>query len=208
VNEQRRLTLFEGRDSTSDYVGILGNSRLSVGRFTYGMHNFKVMQWNEGASLSIGRFCSIAKDVTVFLGGNHRTDWISTFPFGHVFTDQLGTKKVEGLPATVGDVVIGNDVWIGDGATVMSGVTIGDGAVVAANSHVVKNVPPYSIVGGNPAALIRYRFTPSVIAKLLKLSWWDLPLEDIRRIASRLSDAPNEESLSDLIRQLRGGEQR
>ncbi len=191
--------MFDGRNSTRDYSEALGKSRLFVGCFSYGMHNFKIMQWGEGATLSIGRFCSIAKDVTIFLGGNHRTDWVSTFPFGHVFTDQLGSEKVEGLPTSRGDVIVGNDVWIGDGTTIMSGVAIGDGAVVAANSHVVKNVAPYSIVGGNPAVLIRYRFDSSIIEKLLILRWWDLPIEEIRKLASELSACPDEKSLSDLI---------
>jgi virginiamycin A acetyltransferase len=77
-----------------------------------------------------------------------------------------------GHPSTKGDVIIGNDVWIGANVTIMSGVTIGDGAVIANNSHVVKNVEPYSLVGGNPAKLIKYRFTPEQIEKLLKIKWW------------------------------------
>jgi acetyltransferase-like isoleucine patch superfamily enzyme len=197
--KKAEFKVFEGRNPASDYSGSIGKSRVTVGRFSYGIDNFKVLQWGEGAAFSVGRFCSIAKNVTVFLGGNHRTDWISTFPFGFMFTEQLGSEKFEGLPSSRGDVVIGNDVWIGDGATIMSGVTIGDGAVVAANSHVVKNVAPYSIVGGNPAVLIRNRFPQSTIEKLLTLKWWDLPTEDVRQLAPQLSGSPAEEDLSHLI---------
>jgi len=78
-----------------------------------------------------------------------------------------------GHPSTKGDVIIGNDVWIGQNVTIMSGISIGDGSVIANNSHVVKNVEPYSLVGGNPAKLIKYRFTTDQIEKLLKIKWWD-----------------------------------
>lgn len=129
-------------------------------------------QWGEGAQLKIGNFCSIASNITVLLGGNHRTDWVTTYPFGHCknFPD---VAPVKGHPKTNGNVVIGNDVWIGSGATIMSGVTIGDGAVIAANSHVVKDVAPYSIVGGNPAKHIKFRFTEEQIKSLLQIQWWN-----------------------------------
>lgn len=84
------------------------------------------------------------------MGGNHRTDWLTTYPFGHIHKDIFTNFSGVGHPATKGSVVIGNDVWIGTNVTIMSGVSIGDGAVIANNSHVVKDVLPYSIVGGNP----------------------------------------------------------
>ena len=128
--------------------------------------------FHNNATLRVGNFCSIAKDVTIFLGGNHRTDWVTTYPFGHIHKELFNTFDGNGHPATNGDVTIGNDVWIGYNVTIMSGVTIGDGAVIAANSHVVKNVEPYTIVGGNPAKHIKYRFTPEQIEKLLEIKWW------------------------------------
>ena len=142
---------------------ILGNSLVKIGAFTYGFENISIKQWNEGAALTIGKFCSIGPNITIFLGGNHRTDWITTFPFGHIFTEQLGGHSIEGHPITNGEVLIGNDVWIGYGATIMSGIKIGDGAVISANATVVKDVKPYEIVGGNPAKLIKKRFTDEVI---------------------------------------------
>lgn len=180
-------------------TGFVGKSKISVGRFTYGFKNVSIMQWNEGASLSIGAFCSLAKNLTIFLGGNHRTDWITTFPFGHVFKDELGGEDILGHPSTNGDVIIGNDVWIGTGVTIMSGINIGDGAVLAANSCVVQDIPPYSIAGGNPAQLIKQRFDNETIELLLSLKWWELPVSDIKKIAKNLCSKPDNDLLLKLI---------
>jgi acetyltransferase-like isoleucine patch superfamily enzyme len=128
---------------------------------------------NDKANLMIGKFCSIAGNLNIYLGGDHRTDWVTTYPFGTIHNNIFNKFDGTGHPKTNGDVVIGNDVWICDNVTIMSGVTIGDGAVIACNSHVVKNVEPYSIVGGNPAKLIKYRFTPEQIEKLLEIKWWN-----------------------------------
>ncbi len=137
--------------------------------------------WGEPAELTIGSFCSIADRVSVFLGGNHRTDWVSTYPFAE-FPDRWPTARgIEGHPATNGDVTIGSDVWIGSGATIMSGVTIGDGAVIAAECCVTSDVDPYAIVGGNPARLIRHRFDSAVVEGLLRIRWWDWSDEEIDR---------------------------
>ena len=140
-----------------------------VGKYTYG--GPKIEHGSSGAKLVIGNFCSIGGDVTVWLGGNHRTDWITTYPFGHIHQNIFDYHGA-GHPSTKGDVIIGNDVWIASNVTIMSGVTIGDGAVIANNSHVVKDVEPYSLVGGNPAKTIKYRFTPEQIKHLLEIKWW------------------------------------
>jgi len=178
----------------------IGKSPVSVGRFTYGHEKIVVNQWNEGAPLDIGAFCSIADNVQIFLGGNHRTDWITTFPFGHIFQTDLGGENIQGHPATNGGVSISNDVWIGRGATIMSGISIGDGAVIAANATVVKNVPPYSIVGGNPARHLKFRFSHEIISLLLELRWWELSIEEIKKLASELSEPPDASKLRELIR--------
>ena len=102
---------------------------------------------NNYAKLVVGIFCSIAKNVNIYLGGNHRTDWITTYPFGHLNSYIFNNFNENGHPSTKGNVIIGNDVWIGDNVTIMSGVTIGDGVVIANNSRIVKNVEPYSLVG-------------------------------------------------------------
>jgi len=141
-------------------------------KYTYGVENINVLWPNSDAKLEIGNFCSIANNVTVYLGGNHRTDWVTTYPFGHINQDIFHHSGL-GHPVTKGDVIIGNDVWIGANVTIMSGVTIGDGAVIANNSHLVKDVEPYSLIGGNPARLIKYRFSKEQIEKLTKIKWWN-----------------------------------
>jgi acetyltransferase-like isoleucine patch superfamily enzyme len=184
-------------------IGMLGESKISEGRFTYGFEGISIRQWNEGAALNIGSFCSIASDITIFLGGNHRTDWITTFPFGYVYQDELGGEKKQGLPSTKGDVNIGNDVWIGHGVTILSGISVGDGAVLSANATVVKNVGPYEIVGGNPAKVLKQRFDIETINLLLKLNWWDLPLDIIKDIETKLCSTPDHDFIKKLIDQYR-----
>ena len=133
---------------------------MSFGKYSYGSPN---VFWNNSeAKLIIGNFCSIASNVNIYLGGNHRTDFITTYPFGTIHQNIFNSFESPGHPATKGDVIIGNDVWIASDVNIMSGVTIGDGAVIANGSHVVKNVEPYSLVGGNPAKLIKYRFTKHI----------------------------------------------
>ncbi len=143
---------------------------MSIGKYTYGT---PIVHWeNSEGKLTIGKFCSIAGNVNIYLGGNHNTHWISTYPFGHIHKNIFNAFDGTGHPSTKGNVVIGNDVWVSSNVTIMSGVTIGDGAIIAHNSHVVKNVEPYTIVGGNPAKFIKYRFTKEQIEKLLVIKWW------------------------------------
>lgn len=191
-------------DASESHVSKVGNSTVTVGRFTYGHNQMRVRQWGEGASLTIGAFCSIAKGLTVVLGGNHRVDWATTFPFGHVFHKELGDTKIEGHPDTQGDITIGNDVWIGQNVTIMSGVEIGSGAVIAANATVVKNIAPYEIWGGNPAKKLKDRFEPDVAAALLDLAWWNLPVETVRTLAPLLSRTPDLPGIEEMKRIARG----
>lgn len=183
----------------------VGSSEITVGRFTYGHENLRILHWGEGATLTIGAFCSIASG-TVYLGGNHRVDWITTYPFGVPPSGDLFDFVIKDPPLTNGNVVIGNDVWMGGEATIMSGVSVGDGAVIAANAHVVRDVGPYEIVGGNPATLIRRRFSDPIIERLLRLQWWDLPFGTIRGIGRELCAPPTIEKLDDFIRRFRPGQ--
>ena len=171
-----------------------GRSTVTMGRFSYS-GSLVLRQWGEGANLTIGQFCSIAEGVTIFLGGNHRVDWATTFPFGHVFESQLQVEAPPGHPATKGNVVIGNDVWLGSGTTIMSGLSIGDGAVIAAGSIITKSIGPYEVWGGNPARKIKDRFAREVTDRLLALEWWNLPISTVRELAPILSQPPTVDTL-------------
>jgi acetyltransferase-like isoleucine patch superfamily enzyme len=143
---------------------------ISIGRYTYGAP--MVRWWGEPANLSIGKYCSIADGVEIFLGGNHRTDWVSTFPFP-VFREWPEARNIKGHPGTKGDVTIGHDVWLGAGCVVLSGVTIGNGAVVGCRAVVTRDVPDYAIVAGNPATIMKMRFDPETVDRLLETAWWN-----------------------------------
>lgn len=176
-------------------------SSILIGRYSYGVERTNIISYGEGANLIVGHFCSIAADCTIFLGGGHRTDWITTFPFGHVSIEDFGPEKMDGHPATNGDVTIGHDVWIGRGSTIMSGVTVGNGAVIAANSHVVKDVGEFEIHGGNPARMIKRRFNESIVELLNKFQWWNLTKQDVSDLKYILSKPPNSDLLEELIDQ-------
>lgn len=156
---------------------IFKDRKFKIGEYTYG-HPIILFE-NEGTNLHIGKFCSIAGGVTIFLGGNHRTDWITTFPFGSFSDMNSKSANIKGHPATKGDVIIKNDVWIGFNVTIMSGVVIGNGAVIASGSVVVKDIGAYEIWGGNPAKFIRKRFDNDKIQLLEKSQWWDWEKEKI-----------------------------
>lgn len=150
------------------------DNRVIMGKYSYISSNKINIWWAPPESrIIIGNFCSISSDLTIFLGGNHNVNWTTTFPFGHINADIFNNFSGEGHPTTNGNVVIGNDVYIGKHVTIMSGVTIGDGAVVACNSHVVKNIPAYAVVGGNPATIIKYRHSEEQLNHLLKIKWWN-----------------------------------
>lgn len=142
--------------------------RYSIGVGTYGYP--EIFTFGVDGDLEIGNYCSIARNVKIFLGGNHHSDWVTTFPFAMEFPDDASIKQNQ---YTNGNVIIGNDVWIGYGAIIMSGVKIGDGAVIGAASIVTRDVDAYSIVAGNPAKFIRFRFTDDQIAALEQISWWN-----------------------------------
>jgi acetyltransferase-like isoleucine patch superfamily enzyme len=175
---------------------------VEIGTHSYGTPSVHIDRLPDGRTtgrrLIIGPYCSIAGGVQVFLGRNHRVDWISTYPF-RARWDMPGAYE-DGHPASKGDVRIGADVWIGDGATIMSGVTIGPGAVIAATTTVTKDVRPYAIVGGNPAREIRRRFDDADVDFLLWLRWWDWPEETIRATVPLLCS----ESLNELRASTKG----
>jgi len=140
-----------------------------------------------GDKLIIGKFCAIARGVEfVMNGANHMLDCLSTYPF-EIIDEFKGLARPFANRGNRGDTVIGNDVWIGQNATILPGVHIGDGAIVGANAVVSKDVPAYAVVVGNPAVVKKYRFDEETIKLLLELKWWDKPVEEIKRIIPIIS---------------------
>lgn len=150
-----------------DYTYISGNDG---GGIVSGFHN-----------VTVGKFCSLATNIEVVTASSHHLDHISIFPFYSMPNSFAYDPKKGKVMTEIKPVKIGNDVWIGSNVTILGGVKIGDGAVVAAGAVVTKDVEPYVIVGGCPATVIRYRFQPEIISKLLEMKWWDWPEEKIRK---------------------------
>lgn len=173
---------------------VISNPNISVGEFT--MYNDFVndpMQFERNNvlyqypinhdKLIIGKFCSIACGAKfIFNSANHTLSSISTYPFPIFFEEWgLNIKGVAAAWDNKGDIIIGNDVWIGYEAVIMAGVTVGDGAIIGTRAVVTKDVPPYTIVGGVPAKPIRKRFDNETLDELLKIRWWDWPEEKIAK---------------------------
>ena len=169
------------------------NPNIIVGDFTYiadsefeshVTHHYDFV----GDKLIIGKFCQIAADVEfVMNGANHQMNAVSTFPFYMLEGWNMKPPAQSDLPYK-GDTIIGNDVWIGQNATILPGVHVGDGAIIGANSVVASDVEPYSIVVGNPVKLIRYRFDGELTSLLLKFKWWDKPVEEINALIPLLTN--------------------
>lgn len=173
------------RNHTSDLHKAIRQGAATIGRGSYGSP--RILRYDAGSTrLSIGNYCSIADNVSILLGGNHRTDTPSTYPL-RVRYDLIG-KGEDGNPSSKGDVVIGHDVWIGYGAVILSGVTLGNGSVIAAGSVVTRSVAPFAIVGGNPARTIRRRCTADEAERMEAVSWWLWPEEQVLQQVGLLSD--------------------
>jgi chloramphenicol O-acetyltransferase type B len=161
---------------------------LSTGTATYVGENVRVEYYDhvpaEKSVVRIGNYCSIAKNVTFFVDGNHRMDLATTFPLG-----RLGVEEMVPCGWGKGAPRVGSDVWIGAGVTVMSGVSIGHGAVVAAGSVVSKDVDPYVVVAGNPAVRKKLRFADEAVARaLLESEWWQLSESEVSKLAELVDD--------------------
>lgn len=190
MNYPNKNSLFpiENYDKLCFLKNIIRHPNIIVGDYTY-YHDFEdVFNFEKnvkylfeftGDQLIIGKFCMIASDVKFIMNGaNHITHAISSFPFD-IFGGDWKKEMEERVYPFKGDTIIGNDVWIGYNATIMPGVHIGDGAIIATNTTVINDVPPYSIVGGNPGKIIKNRFSPQDIDTLCKIKWWDWEIEKI-----------------------------
>ncbi|MCU0819143.1 MAG: CatB-related O-acetyltransferase [Beijerinckiaceae bacterium] len=192
-----------GWHGTAYLKAIVTNPRIEVGDFSYyddsrGPEHFEArcVRYHfefVGDRLVIGKFVAIAQGAQFIMNGaNHPMGGFSTFPFGTLGFVPGEPYGAEGDPPR-GDTLIGNDVWIGREAVIMPGVKIGDGAIIGAHAVVGSNVPPYAIVAGNPARVVRKRFHDDVIARLLAIRWWDWPVEAIMEHVAALRGADIEQ---------------
>ncbi|VXB76356.1 Streptogramin A acetyltransferase [Flavobacterium sp. 9AF] len=195
-NKEKKFPL-ENYDKLCFLKNIITNPNIIVGDYTYyddfeNVENFeKNVKYHFDFiddKLIIGKFCMIASGVKFIMNGaNHLTHSLSAYPFA-IF-GKGWEKAMEGKTyPNKGDIIIGNDVWIGHNATIMAGIKIGDGAIIATNSTVIKDVAPYTVVGGNPAQEIRKRFDEKTINKLLEIKWWDWNIEKITNNIQKLTD--------------------
>lgn len=177
---------FSNRGNFTSVAREFPPNTVEVGKSTYG--TLLVYNDIEDRKLRIGSYCSIADNVTFLLGIDHKTTRVSTYPFKQMLIDSRDFDAI-----SKGDIAVDDDVWIGYGATIMSGVHIGQGAVIAAGAVVTKDVPPYAIVGGVPARIIKYRFEPQMIEELLKVDYSkltrDMIKEHIDELYTSLADA-------------------
>ena len=168
--------------------------KCTVGDYSYIGYNTNIYH------ADIGKFCSISKDVCIGLP-SHPSKFISTSP---IFVNRINGTGYTWSEQDIFDsvpqkVIITNDVWIGMKSTIMGGVTIGNGAIVAAHSVVTKDVPPYAVVGGVPAKIIKYRFTEDIISKLEQCAWWNLPDEFLRERIAAFQQEITPENINNLM---------
>lgn len=192
---EKKIYPREGDRQTIYLKEVVRNPNIEVGEYTiyndfvgdpvdFERNNVLYHYPVNGDRLVIGRFCSIACGARfLFNSANHTLGSLSTYPFPIFWGEKWGIDKSEVATAwdNRGDIVIGNDVWIGYEAVIMAGVRIGDGAIIASRAVVTHDVPPYAIVGGVPAKVIKYRFDPATVERLLAIEWWNWPADKIRR---------------------------
>lgn len=181
----------EGYSKAVFLKNFIKTSNIYIGDYTYfddrryGPENFEeynvLYNYNlEKVKLVIGKFCAIAAETRFIMTGDHKLDAISTYPFPIFKKGWESAFSVANLPVK-GDIIVGNDVWFGYDSLIKNGVTIGDGAIIATRAVVVKDVPAYSIVAGNPAKVVKMRFDDDTIKRLLQIAWWDWPIEKINK---------------------------
>jgi acetyltransferase-like isoleucine patch superfamily enzyme len=170
------------------------HSNIVVGRHTYGINRktISLALSSNSPCVEIGSFCSVAPGVVMLANTEHPTNLPSTFPFKTIFSQRTKNKSYPRYfnfdAASRGPIKIGHDVWIGQNVIILSGVSIGTGAIVGAGSLVAKNIPPYAVAVGNPAKVIRFRFSPEVVLRLLSSEWWTLSDECLIELEEYLYD--------------------
>jgi virginiamycin A acetyltransferase len=197
-NKKYPMTMPDGTviEQTVHLKEVINHPRISVGEFSY-YHNFKLQEDYAEAlapylfelsldSLIIGKFVQIAHGVRfITSSANHKMNGFSTYPFKNfMMTSNTANEDIIAMfqeSQNKGDTIVGNDVWIGFEATIMPGVKIGDGVIIGAKSVVTKDIKPYSIVGGNPARVLRKQFDDKTINALLGIKWWDWKIEKIEK---------------------------
>ncbi len=182
LNRFKRIWRRKNKDNGTVPMSFFHQELVSVGKMSYGELN--IVTFNNNTKLKIGSYCSIAQHVTFMLDVEHQINTIATYPF-KAKSLNLGDEAF-----SKGDIVVDDDVWIGYGATILSGVHVGQGAVIAAGAVVTKDVPPYAVVGGVPAKVIKYRFSEELIKELLKVDF------------SKLTDDMIKEHIDDLYTEL------
>jgi len=158
-----------------------------IGEASYGM---PIVHDNyESTSLKIGAYCSIASNVQIFLGGQHRSNWASNYPFPFFFEMDAKYREEYTREGSRGDVIIGSDVWLCANCIILSGVTIGHGAIVANGAVISRDVPPYAVMAGNPAKQIKWRFDEITRNSLLEAAWWEWPKSEVKQILDKICSA-------------------
>lgn len=191
------MNYFESPFSGIPLIDQVTNPNIIVGKHSYYSGYYHKHSFDDCArylnpdrddvdKLIIGSYCSIGSGAVFMMAGNqgHRNDWISTFPF--FYQDNENFAQADDGFQRAGDTIIGNDVWIGSEAMIMSGVTVGHGAIIASRAVITKDVAPYEVVGSNPAKHIKYRFSESEIAMLLEMEWWTWPETDLKDCIKQL----------------------
>lgn len=191
LNHQKRRWRKRNKNNKTKAVNLFDVDKVFVGIGTYGELN--VIDYGECSKLYIGNYSSIGQNVTFILNGEHYVDHISSFPF----KVQVIGEQSEAF--SKGDIIIEDDVWIGYGSIIMSGVKIGQGAIIAAGAVVTKDIPPYAIVGGVPAKVIRFRFSKTIIEKLLQIDYTKLTDETIKVCINDLYEKVTEENIDKLL---------
>lgn len=179
----------------------ISNPNIKAGRFSYYSGYYHGHSFDDCArflipdrmdvdKLIIGSFCSIGSGAAFIMAGNqgHRTEWVSTFPF-HYMSEEATFKDAKNGYQPAGDTIVGNDVWIGSEAMILPGIKIGHGAIIGTRALVAKDVEPYTVIGGNPAKVIRKRFDEQQIKMLLEMKWWDWPLDDLKQVMKLMTSS-------------------